>query len=191
MRDIILIADPALVAPTSRVSRKLGGQTSRRLWKVLRDFNKKAIRTRGGVTGIGLAAPQIGESLRVCVVALGGEQVALINPTLEYLSPARWPNEEGCLSFPRQTFTCWRCPRVRVHADNLPSPLEVGSGGPSVDRDGFHRAVVFQHEISHCFGLIPQDFHSPDHPQPAEWEEWSESLRQTAFPARAFPPILA
>src|SRR5258708_4391073 len=54
-------------------------------------------------TGIGLAAPQIGKSIRLCIINLehiGLEPFALVNPKIVKKSWKKVEMEEGCLSIP-------------------------------------------------------------------------------------------
>jgi peptide deformylase len=101
--------------------------------------------------GIGLAAPQIGVPLRVCVIDLtvgrrDGDLHVLINP--EFLEREGMQlEEEGCLSLPGFTATVARPSRVVVRALN---------------REGIERTVegtgllarALQHEIDHLDGLL-------------------------------------
>jgi peptide deformylase len=104
--------------------------------------------------GVGLAAPQIGVSLRVFVIDIAGEDEpsdfrAFINPQiLELLGTQTW--KEGCLSFPGAAETIKRAEHVRVQAvgvDGKPFELEA---------DGL-LAVAIQHENDHLNGVLMID----------------------------------
>ena len=99
--------------------------------------------------GIGLAAPQIGESIRLIVVDTreNGHRFPLINPRIVSASGKTGTFNEGCLSVPG------------VSADVV-RPLEVVVEG--LDRNGKQRRIeadgilarVLQHEIDHLDGIL-------------------------------------
>ena len=108
--------------------------------------------------GIGLAAPQVAESLRVIVVdttVFGEEQrhMALVNPKITAHHDSQ-VDEEGCLSVPELTAKVQRYKKITVsyqHADGTEDTL--------VAEDRF--AVVLQHEIDHLNGILFIDHLSP------------------------------
>lgn len=105
--------------------------------------------------GIGLAAPQIGESLRVFVT---GERAsdegearvparAFINPVITSMEGELKPHEEGCLSLPGIRGVIRRPPKVTIEALDL-------EGRPfTLTSDGFC-ARVWQHEFDHLEGIM-------------------------------------
>ena len=107
--------------------------------------------TMHAAAGVGLAAPQIGESLRICLVDLSAgrrpdQLLVLINPEL-MTSAGLQLKEEGCLSVPGIEATVARPQTVAVRA---------------LDRDGEAREIVaegllaraLQHEIDHLNGIL-------------------------------------
>ncbi len=98
--------------------------------------------------GIGLAAPQIGVSLRLMVVGdeRGRNPRALVNPVITEQGGAITA-EEGCLSIPGIFADVTRAEWVQVEAHDL-------EGQPvSIRARGFH-ARVFQHEMDHLDGVL-------------------------------------
>jgi len=101
--------------------------------------------------GIGLAAPQIGVALRVCVIDLsvgkkGGELLTLINP--EFLErDGMQLEDEGCLSLPGFNAIVPRPQRAVVRAFDR-------TGQPRVIEATGLLARAFQHEIDHLDGLL-------------------------------------
>lgn len=108
-------------------------------------------------TGVGLAAPQIGQSLRLFVVdtlpyyedeksALGMKKV-FINPTILEESGVEWPFEEGCLSIPKITADVKRQAelRLRYQDENFVWHEE--------DFEGMNARVI-QHEYDHIEGIL-------------------------------------
>jgi peptide deformylase len=101
--------------------------------------------------GIGLAAPQIGESLRIAVVDLApgdkSSPMVLINPDIVTVSEEWATREEGCLSLPGQYADVSRPARVKVRYTEL-------DGSPrDVEADGL-LAACLQHEIDHLDGVL-------------------------------------
>lgn len=98
--------------------------------------------------GIGLAAPQVGVSLRLIVVGdEGGQGVrALVNPLLVDQG-GQATAEEGCLSIPGVFAQVTRADWVRVEAHDLEGrPLRVEGRGLL--------ARVLQHEMDHLDGVL-------------------------------------
>ena len=98
---------------------------------------------------VGVAAPQIGELVRVAVVDCTGHRKApdsqgllvLVNPVIVAASGSE-VGREGCLSIPELTANVRRATRVTVEAQDL-----------RVDAEGFE-ARALQHEIDHLDGLL-------------------------------------
>jgi peptide deformylase len=98
--------------------------------------------------GIGLAAPQVGVSLRLLVVgdAEGRGAQVLVNPAITEQGGSVTA-EEGCLSLPGIFAPVTRAEWVTLQAEDL-------DGAPvSMTARGF-RARVFQHEIDHLDGVL-------------------------------------
>ena len=114
--------------------------------------------------GVGLAAPQVGLSIRLAVVDLDiisddqpefkGYFKTYINPYIEETDGAMVPYEEGCLSFPGIHEKVNRPERVRVSwlDENFVEHDEWFEGFP---------ARVLQHEIDHLDGKCFIDRMSP------------------------------
>ena len=109
------------------------------------------IDTMYAAPGIGLAAPQIGVPLRVCVIDLsvgrkGGDLITLINPEFVEREGMQL-EEEGCLSVPGFNATVARPARAVVRG---------------LDRTGAERVIegtgllarALQHELDHLDGLL-------------------------------------
>lgn len=97
--------------------------------------------------GAGLAAPQIGESLRICTIQYGGEIFAMINPKITSYSREKEIGEEGCLSFPKQFFPIKRSIKIKVRYVN-----EEGKEIKKKAEDLLAR--IMQHEIDHLDGIV-------------------------------------
>jgi len=97
--------------------------------------------------GIGIAAPQVGVSLRVIIVDDGeGGPLALVNPLIT-AQGGRAVAEEGCLSIPGIFAPVERAEWVGAEALN-------GDGHPLRFSARGLQARVIQHEIDHLDGIL-------------------------------------
>ncbi len=109
------------------------------------------IDTMYAAPGIGLAAPQIGVPLRVCVIDLsvgrkGGELITLINPEFVEREGMQL-EEEGCLSVPGFNATVARPARAVVRG------LDRTGAGKIVEGEGL-LARALQHELDQLDGKL-------------------------------------
>ena len=111
--------------------------------------------TMGEYHGVGLAAPQIHESLRLFVAALdtGDEDappappVAIINPEIAPVGTERVEDWEGCLSIPDIRGRVPRAKEIRVRGfDRTGERIEI--------RAADFAARVVQHETDHLDGIL-------------------------------------
>ncbi len=100
--------------------------------------------------GVGLAAPQVGVSLRVLVADAGDRHCALVNPEVVSAEGTQTTPMEGCLSIPDLVGEVERAEHVRVRGLD-PAGHEVW-----VDAEGYF-ARVLQHEIDHLDGILFTD----------------------------------
>ncbi|MFH1679667.1 MAG: peptide deformylase [Candidatus Eisenbacteria bacterium] len=119
----------------------------------LRSFARDMIESMREGEGIGLAAPQVGRSIRVIVVegdALGEgaeEARVLVNPEIVAFSKERSLFEEGCLSIPGVRADVER-------PDEIDIRYRTAEGTLVEERaEGFY-ARVLQHEIDHLNGKL-------------------------------------
>ncbi len=113
--------------------------------------------TMHALSGVGLAAPQIGVNLRVVIFEVSGNprypeaeavpQTVLINPVITPLSDAMEDGWEGCLSVPGMRGLVPRYTHLRYQG--------CDEYGALIDRtvSGFHARVV-QHECDHLDGIL-------------------------------------
>lgn len=97
--------------------------------------------------GVGLAAPQINESLQLIVLDDGNGLIELINPELLEISEEMEYGPEGCLSVPGIYGEVRRHTKIKVRAQNR--------RGEAVEYEpeGF-LARIFQHEMDHLAGHL-------------------------------------
>ncbi|MBI2387413.1 MAG: peptide deformylase [Elusimicrobia bacterium] len=109
--------------------------------------------TMAAARGVGLAAPQIGLSLRLAVIDVKPEgksqRIVLINPELVSLE-GELNDEEGCLSLPGVYHKLRRHARARVRA------LDEHGVSRELSGEGL-LARAFQHEIDHLDGKLYVD----------------------------------
>jgi peptide deformylase len=106
--------------------------------------------------GVGLAAPQVGLSLRIFVASASGkreEAVAFINPTLTDEHGSE-DGEEGCLSLPDIRIKVPRFKSLRIEA------LDPQGRPFSQSLEDFPARIV-QHENDHLDGILLLDRMSP------------------------------
>lgn len=103
--------------------------------------------------GIGLAAPQIGQSLNLAIINLEYYHIpafAIINPKITWSSKTLEPMEEGCLSIPNKFGDIRRPEKIKVTFHN------EGGDKMTVELEGL-AARVFQHEIDHLNQTLISD----------------------------------
>jgi len=143
LRPIIILPDPKLRLVSDKIAR-----FDAPLAKLMDDM----IETMHDAPGVGLAAIQIAEPIRLVVVDVARKEEppnpqVFVNPEIVWSSEERSTYEEGCLSIPEYYAEVERPASVRVHG---------------LDRDGKERevlaegllATVLQHEIDHLDGVL-------------------------------------
>ncbi len=108
--------------------------------------------------GVGLAAPQVAQSIRVIVVDISEpdeekKYMPLINPEI-IEHEGKQLDEEGCLSVPELTAQVQRFKKITVTYQS-----EDGTEQQLTTEDRF--AVVLQHEIDHLNGILFIDHLTP------------------------------
>lgn len=100
--------------------------------------------------GIGLAAPQVGQSLRLFVMDIGSDATrnfAFVNPVV-LKSQGDFPSVEGCLSFPGKQVKKRRAKLIKIRA------YEVLSKTEKVFKFRGLESACVQHEIDHLNGVL-------------------------------------
>ncbi len=140
------VPDPVLKQPTHLIGRITP--------TVARLIDDMVATMRHHPRCVGLAAPQIGSSLRLAVMDASAHPkttthhglLVLINPQLEALQGSI-VQREGCLSIPDFTANVQRATRLRLRA------LDRHGRDQVYDLDGFE-AIVAQHEVDHLDGTL-------------------------------------
>ena len=131
------MGDPVLRTPAATVDT---------FDKELRKLVKNLTETMQDAPGAGLAAPQIGVSLRVFTYWVDDEIGHLVNPDLDLSSDIQ-DGEEGCLSLPGLTFDTKRAMSVVAKGMNM-------HGEPIVIEGSDLLARCVQHETDHLDGIL-------------------------------------
>lgn len=137
MLKIRIFPDPALKMPTARVER---------FDEDLVSLIEKMRVTMEMHDGVGLAAPQVGVSKKIALVAYDDVFYVLINPEL-LEQEGEQDGEEGCLSFPGIYANVKRPARVRVAAQDVTGERKV------YEVENF-LARAFLHEMDHLNGKL-------------------------------------
>jgi peptide deformylase len=143
LRHIIVLPDPKL----RLVSRKI-----ERIDAALRRLMDDMIETMHEAPGVGLAAIQIAEPIRLLVVDVARKEEppnpqAFVNPEIVWSSEERSTYEEGCLSIPEYYAEVERPASVRARY------LDRGGEAGEILAEGL-LATVLQHEIDHLDGVL-------------------------------------
>ena len=107
--------------------------------------------------GVGLAAPQVGFSKKICIITLDPEMIpkklkiknhfAMINPEIIFASEVNCAIIEGCLSFPEQYYKINRPTNITVRFQNEKGKFE------EIKATGWLSRVI-QHEVDHLNGKL-------------------------------------
>lgn len=117
------------------------------LSKEIQELFPEMLETMREARGVGLAAPQIGKSIRLAVAEVEGKIYYLVNPEITSYSQEKTICEEGCLSLPGEFFPILRSEEVAVRYQNE-------KGLPKKMRAKKLLAVVIQHEVDHLDGIL-------------------------------------
>ncbi|MGC8521959.1 MAG: peptide deformylase [Steroidobacteraceae bacterium] len=149
VRRVLKMGEPLLeqvAAPVERFDAELQA--------LVRDMDD----TMRSLNGAGIAAPQIGVSLRVVIFEVADNPryphvspvpyTVLVNPQLTPLGSEQAEGWEGCLSVPGLRGLVPRYTRLRYRGSGL--------HGEPIERtvEGFHARGVVQHEVDHLDGIL-------------------------------------
>lgn len=151
LRTIVQVGDPVLRQQARPVAvEELASPEIQQLIVDMRETMRAA-------PGVGLAAPQIGESIQLIVIEDSQQNAAqerdvvpfhvLVNPTLTVRTEEAVSSYEGCLSFSGFSMIVPRARKVRVEAldENGDRIVKVATGW---------YARILQHEVDHLNGIV-------------------------------------
>jgi peptide deformylase len=124
----------------------------------IRSLIQDMVETMHEYGGIGLAAPQVHESVQLAIIELGEESErypnrgkqplsVFINPIITVLDATEQGFWEGCLSVPELRGLVHRPRKIRVDY------LDLDAKPQTIEAEGF-LATVFQHELDHLAGKL-------------------------------------
>ncbi len=152
------VADrPIITLPSGESILRRQNRKVKIIDKKIQELIDDMIETMHSADGVGLAAPQIGANLKICVIAIPDEPViTLINPQIVKRSGER-TLEEGCLSIPGYWGEVVRSQSVVAKGKNRKgTEIRVRA------RDDV-LAQALEHEIDHLNGKLYIDLlASPD-----------------------------
>jgi len=147
VKPIVIYPNPVLKTPAQPVDRIDGA--------VLQLIDDLVDTMHAGPGSVGVAAPQIGEGLRVCVIDVSSNRhgkdnnhglLLMVNPSIV----ARSGNSvmrEGCMSVPDYTGDVERATEVTLRYTTPDGSLrEIAASG--------FEAVAIQHELDHLDGML-------------------------------------
>lgn len=143
IKPLIILPDPVL----RQVSKPVEMVDSR-----VQQFADDMLETMYDAPGIGLAAIQVGEPIRMLVIDVSGEEEdrkpqVFINPEILTSSDVRSTYEEGCLSIPGYYAEVDRPAEIKVKY------LDRDGKQQELDASGI-LATCLQHEIDHLDGVL-------------------------------------
>lgn len=133
--------------PILRTKTKPVAKVTKDLQKLLKDMQETTV----AADGLGLAAPQIGRTERVCIVHMGNKLVPLVNPVITHRSEELEYAEEGCLSLPGIWLQVPRSTSIRLEY------LDARGGKQERMLSALDARVV-QHEVDHLEGKLIVDY---------------------------------
>lgn len=167
VRPIVLLGDPRL---------RLVGQPVDSFGKFLHGLLDDLAETMRKAPGVGLAAPQLGEAVRACVIEVEGNLHELVNPRI-VRADGDDRDLEGCLSIPGYVAYVTRREKIWVVAQNRVGRKIKVAGSGLISR-------AMQHEIDHLDGKLYIDYlNSMDElisTAPGEEEEGSPAMAGVA-----------
>jgi peptide deformylase len=141
VRPIVLLGDPRL---------RLRGETVDSFGKYLHELLDDLAATMRAAPGVGLAAPQLGEAQRACVVEVENRLYELVNPRI-VRADGEDRDLEGCLSIPGYVAYVTRSEKVWVVAQNRVGKKFKVAGSGLLGR-------ALQHELDHLDGKLYIDY---------------------------------
>ncbi|MGN6472157.1 MAG: peptide deformylase [Mycobacteriales bacterium] len=169
VQPIRLFGDPVLTTRADEVTT---------FDKELRNLVRDLAETMLDAPGVGLAAPQIGVSLRVFTYHVDDEHYGhVVNPVIQTVSDEDMDGDEGCLSLPGLSFPTVRKQRVIATGLNMHGePITVEG------EDLLSRCV--QHEVDHLDGILFIDRLDPEQRKAA-----MRAIREAEWSGLATPAV--
>jgi peptide deformylase len=141
---------PVIIAPDPRL--KVVCRPVERVDDAVRQLMDDMLESMHAANGIGLAAPQVGEELRVIVCDISrndepANPIRMANPDIIWASDEDREYEEGCLSLPEHYSDVVRPAAVKVRY------LDVENEIREIEADEL-LGICIQHEMDHLDGIL-------------------------------------
>jgi peptide deformylase len=148
---------PVLIAPDPRL--KLKAKPVAQVDSTVRRLMDDMLETMYLAPGIGLAAPQVGEALRIIVADVARDEeekqpIRMANPEILWRSDELATYNEGCLSLPEHYADVTRPAEIRVRYLDYENEIR------EMKAEGLLSTVI-QHEMDHLQGVLFVDHISP------------------------------
>lgn len=141
---------PILQGATNPILRRKTEEVTK-VTKDITKFLKDMEATAEASEGLGIAAPQVGKSMRIFLAKVGGRFRPFINPSITWRSSEQESAIEGCLSLPGVEVDVPRAKAVIIRF--------FDSKGRAQERKLEHlEARIVQHELDHLDGVLIIDY---------------------------------
>ncbi len=130
-----------------RTKTKRVPAVTKEVQKFLKDMEAATIKA----DGLGLAAPQVGSDMRMCVARFNGRLTPMVNPEITWKSKVTETAEEGCLSLPGVWIPVSRSIEIVVR-------YQTARGDEKELKLSDMDARVVQHETDHLDGVLIVDY---------------------------------
>ncbi|MCA9364877.1 MAG: peptide deformylase [Candidatus Moranbacteria bacterium] len=131
-----------LHTPTKKIKEPCADEI-KELIKEMTDAMHKA-------NGLGLAAPQVGKNIQLCIIEVKETIHVFINPKITSQSKEKVIFEEGCLSIPGTFIPIIRHEKITVRFTNQ------NGNAQKIKATGL-LAIALQHELDHLNGILIED----------------------------------
>jgi len=139
--SVITYPNSILLKKTKKIKNYLDSEVQKLIPRMIEVMKKS--------NGVGLAANQVGKSLRLCIIEEKEQNklFILINPTITAFSRKKVVLQEGCLSFPQKFFSISRPEKIKArYMDESGKKVKIKAAGLL--------ARAIQHEIDHLDGIV-------------------------------------
>lgn len=129
------------------ILRKKAASVADPLSKEIQKLIPQMVETMLAKDGVGLAAPQVGQSIRLITVRHRDGNLVMLNPLIVKKSLIKEIDEEGCLSVPNIYGDVKRCKKITVKF------IDSAGKARKITGEGM-LARVIQHEVDHLDGIL-------------------------------------
>lgn len=146
MKRVVKVGSPIL-----RQKAKPVGKVTPEIKKLILEMTEAMNRAKP--KGVGIAAPQVGVSLRIVVVKAGDNDICMINPEI-IKKEGEIVYKEGCLSVPGLYAEITRPEKIVCHFKT------IGEKKAELECEGYLARIVL-HEVDHLNGVLFIDYIKP------------------------------